>query len=492
MSRPAVPEDTTSRRPRRGRLSSRQRLTFQVTLALLLLWFAIGWFTVRTVRTEIYASIDNELAAEMPQVAGALELLTDEELRDLTELPGGSPATALLVISSDGTDVFVPSGRGDRPDPPPDLGADSLATLRGRAGVPFTVDAIEGDSHYRVLTNPLDDGRVVVRARILDEADEIISDIRAITVLACLSTVAGAALLVWLISRQTLKPLEDIISTTDEIGDHSLSERVAVTSTAPDVVRLAGAVNVMLDRIEESFERRQRTEDRLRQFVSDASHELRTPLAAVIGFGELYQQYAEHEGPAGTPVHPQDEIVDRMLTEADRMNDLVDELLTLARTDENQLARTEPVDLAALVAESVVVVQTTTDGHRFEVAAEPVLATCDGRAIRRVIDNLLVNVVAHTPDGTTAQVAVIDDGPDALVTVTDDGPGLTAAEAAHAFDRFWRAAPDRSRPGGSGLGLAIVEAIAEAHGGSARVDPGPDGGLRVTVRIPKERPPALA
>jgi two-component system OmpR family sensor kinase len=478
---------TARRRTLRGRLSTRQRLTLQVSAALLLLWLAIGWFTVGAVEDQIYASIDDELAAEIPTVAGALELLTDDELRALTSQPGSAPATALIVVGPDGTDLLIPSGSAARPDPAPDLGSDTVSSLRGRAGVPYTVPAVDGDSRYRVLTSPLDDGRVVVRAQLLDDAEDVIEDLRAVIILACLATVLGAALLVWLISRQALKPLEDVIATADEVGDagdQSLSERVAVTSTAPDVVRLADALNVMLDRIEESFDRRRRTEDRLRQFVSDASHELRTPLAAVIGFGELYQQFAEREGPERPSTPSRDEIVGRMLTEAGRMSELVDELLLLARTDEHQLTQTAEVDLAALVADSVASVQTTTATHEFVLSAEPVRASCDPRAIRSVVDNLLVNVVAHTPDGTTTEITVRADGSDAVLTVADDGPGLTPAQAARAFDRFWRGAPDRGRPGGSGLGLAIVDAVARAHGGTARIEDAPQGGLSVTVRIP--------
>lgn len=466
------------------RLSSRQRLTLLITAALLLLWFAIGWFTVRAVEHRIYANIDQALVAEMPQVAGALELLSDDQLRALTSQPQSAPATALLVVGPDGTDLFVPSGSPGRPDPAPDLGGDTVASLRGRAGVPYTVSAVDGTTRYRVLTSPLADGRVVVRAQPLNDAAQIVEDLRRVILLACFGTVLGAAVLVWMISRQALKPLEDVISTADEIGDQSMSERVTVTSTAPDVVRLADALNVMLDRIEESFERRRRTEERLRQFVSDASHELRTPLAAVIGFGELYQQYAERDREAGPPSRSRDQMVDRMLTEADRMSALVDELLTLARTDEHQLVPTAAIDLAGLVAESVATVQVTTTTHQFHLDAKPVLVPCDPRAIRGVVDNLLVNAIAHTPDGTDVEVSVSSDGFDAVVVVADDGPGLTPEQAAHAFDRFWRAAPDRGRPGGSGVGLAIVDAVSRAHGGTAVIDASPQGGLRVTVRIP--------
>jgi two-component system OmpR family sensor kinase len=202
----------------------------------------------------------------------------------------------------------------------------------------------------------------------------------------------------------------------------------------------------------------------------------------------LYQQYGE-DGDHPSPSAQRDEVVDRMLTEAGRMNGLVDELLILARTDEHQLIESEGVDLTALVAASVATIQATTTTHDFELSAEPVLARCDPRAIRAVVDNLLSNVVSHTPEGTRAEVSVRTDGTDAVVTVADTGPGLTPEEAGHAFDRFWRAAPDRGRPGGSGLGLAIVDAVTRAHGGTATIDHAPRGGLRITVRLPIHHAP---
>jgi two-component system OmpR family sensor kinase len=482
-----------ARRSWAGRLSSRQRLTLQIAAALLVLWAVIGWISVWAVERRLYDDIDEELTADIPQVAAALEVLSDDELRELTSQDRAGGDTALLIVGPAGVELFLPSGPAGRPDAAPDLGAATTSELRGRAGEPFTVDAVDGPRRYRIVTSPLDDGRVVVRARPLDEVGETVEDVRAVTYVAFVGTVVGAAGLVWVISRQTFRPLEDVITSARDVGAGSLDARVAVTSTAPDVVRLADALNVMLDRLEEAFTRRQRSEERLRQFVSDASHELRTPLAAVIGFAELYQQHAERAA-ATPPDEARDRMVARMLGEANRMQLLVEELLTLARLDEGRALARDDVELSALVADAVAAVRVTTGTHRFELAAgERVTVTGDRHALRQVVDNLLNNTVAHTPDGSTTRVSLrVDDGVVAL-EVADDGPGLPADEAARAFDRFWRATPDRSRPGGSGLGLAIVAEIARAHGGTAAMTATPGRGCTVVVRLPRgkgERAPA--
>ena len=389
-----------------GRLSSRQRLTLQVAAALLVLWSGIGWTVFETVERRVYADVDDEMAAELPQVVRTLELLSDDEVLDVTSRPGSTQAAALLIVKGDDVALFVPSGTAAHPDPAPDLGRVTAASLRGRAGKLFTVHAVDGPLRYRVATAQLDDGRVLVRAQPLDEAEEILHDIRAIIIVAFLSTVLGAAVLVWLISRQALRPLETVVAAAGDISDASLGDRVSVPSTAPDVVRLADALNQMLRRLEESFRRREESEQRLRQFVADASHELRTPLAAVIGLGELYQQQREHDPTGPAPGGDPDRLVARMLSEADRMKELVEDLLTLARLDERGLAPIEETDLTSLVAEALATIQATTTTHRFELAAEHVVVRCDRQAMRSVVDNLLRNVLDHTPAGTTAQVVV--------------------------------------------------------------------------------------
>jgi two-component system OmpR family sensor kinase len=469
---------------RAGRLSSRQRLTLQITTVLFALWPVIGFLTMHTVERRVYADLDERLTSGLPSVARAAEVLTNDQLRDLTAQAPAGAESGLLIVGPRGVEVAVPSGHDGKLDPLPDLGNLTATALRSRSGAPWTVPAVRGPTQFRVAASPLPDGRVLVQTRSLTDAREVIDDVRAALLAACFGSVLAAIALVWLITRQTLRPLEAVIATAHDVSDGTLEARVVVDSTAPDVVRLASALNVMLGRLQDELARRQRTEGHLRQFVADASHELRTPLAAVIGFGELYQQHAE-AGAAGSTDRPaREEMVRRMLEEADRMQRLVDELLTLARLDEGLPLARDAVDLDALVSTAVTTMAATSPSHDFVLDATPTTVMGDRAALRQLVDNLLVNVVNHTPVGTTARVDVARDGDAAVLRVTDDGPGLSPDDATHAFERFWRARSDRARPGGTGLGLAIVAELAGAHGGTATIVTGDRPGLTVEVRLP--------
>jgi two-component system OmpR family sensor kinase len=252
------------------------------------------------------------------------------------------------------------------------------------------------------------------------------------------------------------------------------------------VGRLADAMNTMLGRLEDAFAAKERSEARMRQFVGDASHELRTPLAAVIGYAELYQEHM-----ARTPEQV-DRVMGRIVAEGTRMQSLVEDLLLLARLDEGRPLARDAVDLAALVDDSVSAIRVIDPSRTFALsnACGDVEVIGDGVALRQIVDNLLSNVVAHTPPGTRAEVTLTVDGDAAVLTVTDDGPGMSDEHRARAFDRFWRAELARSRPGGSGLGLAIVAELVRAHGGSIDVESAPGQGCTFTVRLPLTSAPA--
>jgi two-component system OmpR family sensor kinase len=221
-------------------------------------------------------------------------------------------------------------------------------------------------------------------------------------------------------------------------------------------------------------------EQHLRQFVADASHELRTPIAAVSAYAELFER--------GGATRPEDlpRIVSGIRTETARMDRLVNDLLTLARLDEGLPVDREPVELVGLVSEAVRTA--TAVGPEWPVqfwAAHPVEVTGDKDRLRQVVDNLLANVRAHTPEGTTTTVRVDEVGDQAEIEVSDTGPGMPGDEASRVFERFYRADPARSRvSGGSGLGLSIVSAIVEAHGGTVTAVSAPGEGMTVSVRIP--------
>jgi two-component system OmpR family sensor kinase len=173
-------------------------------------------------------------------------------------------------------------------------------------------------------------------------------------------------------------------------------------------------------------------------------------------------------------------------TETARMERLVSDLLTLARFDEGLPLQIVPVEIVSLTAEAVHTA--TTVGPAWPVkftASHPVEVMGDPVRLRQIIDNLLANVRAHTPEGTLSTVHVGQQDGAAEIVVHDSGPGMPSEEAARVFERFYRLDASRARNhGGSGLGLSIVAAIVAAHGGTVWASAAPEEGMTVTVRIP--------
>jgi two-component system OmpR family sensor kinase len=271
------------------------------------------------------------------------------------------------------------------------------------------------------------------------------------------------------------------------VATGQLGHRVPGESSRTEVGRLAGVLNSMLGKIEDAFAARDSTENelrrseaRMRRFVADASHELRTPIAAVSAYAELFDRGANRR--------PEDlsRVLHGIRAETARMTHLVDDLLLLARMDEGRPLEQDEVELVGLAAEAVEAGAAV--GAEWPVALtarHPVEVVGDRARLRQVLDNLLANVRAHTPPGTTTTVSVRKEDRTAVLEVADDGPGFDRDTADRLFERFYRADPSRSRAsGGSGLGLSIVAAIVEAHGGTVAARPGDGGGSIFTVRLP--------
>jgi two-component system OmpR family sensor kinase len=171
--------------------------------------------------------------------------------------------------------------------------------------------------------------------------------------------------------------------------------------------------------------------------------------------------------------------------ESERMSTLVEDLLLLARLDEKRPLEREPVRLDEVVTEAVETARAVDSSHEIDLTAEPLVAPGDRTRLRQIVDNLLGNARAHTPAGTAVRVRVAQDDGYAVIEVGDDGPGMTAEQAEHVFERFYRADPSRARhSGGVGLGLSIVSAVTEAHGGAVSVETMPGHGTTFRVRLP--------
>lgn len=288
------------------------------------------------------------------------------------------------------------------------------------------------------------------------------------------STVIGH----WLVGR-TLKPVDSIVDEVEAISDgRSLHRRLAQPATHDELGRLSTTLNQMLGRLERSFVT-------LRRFTADAGHELKTPLTVL------------RSGIEQSLTHPQMspavlEILEETLAEVNRMTELVDALLMLARADEGRAPlHLEHVDFRELLEEIAETANLLGEPAAVEVSVEvppqPLLLQADRSRLRQLLVNLVTNAIKYTPAGGSVAVdSTLRDGV-VVVTVRDTGIGIAPGDLPHVFDRFWRADQARSRTGerpGAGLGLAISKWIAEAHGGSIGVESRPGRGTTFTVRLP--------
>ncbi|MFG2087039.1 MULTISPECIES: sensor histidine kinase [unclassified Spirillospora] len=287
---------------------------------------------------------------------------------------------------------------------------------------------------------------------------------------------AGAvAWITWRVVGRTLGPVEAIRAQLAEISATDLSRRVPQPPGHDEIAQLARTANATLDRLE-------RAVGRQRQFASDASHELRTPIAGLRANLE------------DASMHPDDNdlraVIESALHDTDRLESIVADLLLLARIGTGGTAAQEPIDLSALADAEV--------GRRtfaLKIATE-VTRDVAVRGVRmqlvRLLGNLLDNAERYADSSITVEVARRDGR--ALLTVTDDGPGIAPADRERIFERFTRLDTARSRgAGGTGLGLAIAREIAQAHGGTLRVEDRPAGArfalcLPLAAASPDRRP----
>ena len=375
---------------------------------------------------------------------------------------------------------FAGGASGPKPKLPKKIALPAASGTQDRV-VFFTVPAVSGGGHFRVRASieVHEPNRILVIATPLAGVDSTLHQLLLVELLVTalvLAAIGGLGL--WVV-RLGLRPLAAIGDTAAAIASGDLSQRVERAEPRTEVGRLGIALNAMLAQIESSLRALEASERKLRRFVADASHELRTPLAAVRAYAELFER--------GAGTRPDDlaRSMRGIERESARMSVLVDDLLLLARLDEGRPLEREPVELGALVGEAVETAHAVEPDRPVTLEADALVVLGDRVRLRQVIDNLLANVRAHTPAGAPVQVVLTRAGANARLAVTDSGPGLDDEQAAHVFERFYRADPSRTRAsGGAGLGLSIVAAVAAAHGGSARAESGPGRGATFIVELP--------
>ena len=471
----AISRDT----PRLAALPLRVRL---VALLVLLLLVALSLTSIATsavMRRQLMDSVDRDLNA-------AAEPTASQVLTQLFNHRGeGIPTNyAVRFMPTDGSSAFGVNPTGERLHP--NIPTLALNDPRVVNGTLFTVSSTDGEMRWRVVPGQLRDGSATFAVAVpLRGVDTTIQRMLSFTILIGLAVIASCALLGWFGVRRAFRPLAQIEDTAAGIAGGDLTQRIPEPTSKDEVASLARSLNAMLAQIEQSFAVREASEERMRQFVSDASHELRTPLAAVRGYAELFRQGAvtKPEDVAGAMRRIEDESI--------RMGGLVEDLLLLTRLDSQRPLEKGPVDLTVLAADAVQDARALDSTRQVRLLGlsgdlQPTTIEGDEARLRQVVTNLVGNAVNHTPHGTDIEIAVGSDAGRAKLEVRDHGPGVDPVKARKVFERFYRADASRGRGngGGNGLGLAIVAAIVSAHGGRVGVAATPGGGATFVVDLP--------
>jgi two-component system, OmpR family, sensor kinase len=451
-------------------MSLRQRLIAGGAAVVVILLIG-GFLSVRAFQRHLVGQVDRELqeAAARPIFDGRLG-----PQRSLSEyfIAVGRDVARLQVVESD----LVRSDLSPPVVAPEQVAAHVRAT--SVPPTPFSAQSQDGRTRWRMVAFRTRGGVGVIGAP-LTGVEGTLGRIRTVQAFVILAALAAIVLVGTWVLRLGVTPIEAMAVQADGIAAGHLSRRISHPPETTEAGRLGTALNSMLGRIENAFRAREASEAKLRRFASDASHELRTPLTSIRGYAELWR--------AGG-LQGDEELADamrRIEQEAARMGVMVEDLLLLARLDEDRPARREPVRLDLLVADAVRDARAVEPDRPLNAALEPVTVEGDEDQLRQVVANLMANVRVHTPPDAAVHLRTeVRDGTGVL-EVADEGPGFEAAQASKVFDRFWRVDKARGRgSGGAGLGLSIVEAIVRAHGGEVGVESRPGEGAQFRVRLP--------
>jgi two-component system OmpR family sensor kinase len=412
----------------------------------------------------------------------------------------------VACLPPDSDQAILISGPPRPPQSLPVIRGEAVDRLLDGTGRPVFAEAADG-TNWLLMSRDVGDGVTAIAGVDLDRDDRLIHRLVALQVVVGLVILALLGYAAYVLVRNSLRPLTEVERTAAAIAAGDLSQRVPAGDDRTEVGRLATALNGMLSRIEQGFRAQQASEEqarasetRMRRFVADASHELRTPLTSIRGFAELYRQ-----GAVGSPEETA-RLMQRIESEGARMGVLVEDLLQLARLDQQRPLTITPVDLAEVAGDAVHDARAVQPDrpitlHLDEALSEVPVVLGDEARLRQVVGNLVTNALVHTPPTAPVTVSISDepapsdgtadgdDGGVVVLRVADQGPGMAPEDAARVFERFYRADPSRARTaGGTGLGLAIVSALVHAHGGTVYLDTAPGRGATFTVRLPRSGP----
>jgi len=500
-----------SLRRRSSRTSLRTKLIATLLALVVLALAAMGFAGISLLRSQLLGTYSNSLQQEgtSPTLNTCLSFGHCPSGLGIYVLTSGGQ---LQTISA-GANGYSPSGTSA-----PELPSSVTSWLANHPQQSTTVPASGGGQSLAMgFAEP---GGTLILTTGVTGVYTTIRQLTGVDLIVSVIILFVLTLLGFAVVQANLRPLVEIEETAGEIAQGHLNRRVPERDPRTEIGSLGRSLNTMLSQIETAFHAREeseaaahQSEERMRRFIADASHELRTPLTAIRGFAEYYRQRGglvrhwdrrtpaggapEAAATAGLTPDDLDRIMQRVEKEAARMGLLVEDLLLLARLDQQRPLARNPIDLLSLAADAVHDARMLAPDRTIGLTVQPgaaFLVVGDEPRLRQVIGNLMSNALTHTPDGTPIEVSigsgvldprVEDPAPAIFLDVIDHGPGMTLDQAHRVFERFYRADQARTRAtGGSGLGLAIVSSLVTAHGGVASVRTAPGRGATFRVTLP--------
>ncbi|HKA28947.1 MAG TPA: ATP-binding protein [Candidatus Binatia bacterium] len=444
--------------------SLRGRLTLVFSAVAALLVSAFAWALVLLVHDAVWDPLDASLTEEASTLATFSNLPPDrleQTIRTVGEEQDLGPGKFVRVVGPDHRVL----GRFRRVPP-------AVAARR-----PAVVDQLRlatvgrGRDAHRVVWAPVPGGGWVVLGVRVESRDRLVRRARTLIVGAAVALTALLGTLAWAITSRAIADLTRLGAELETIEAGSLDRRLA-TRTTTEVDRVVNVLNRMLERLESALAHLQR-------FTADAAHELRTPLAALRAHLEasIARAATVEEHRAG--------LIDG-LEQAERLQRLSEDLLTLSAVETGSVARGHPAEMVrfdALVRDVVQSLRPMAEEQNRSLLCEvPEPITVYGREplLKRVVLNLVDNAFRHTPAGTPITVSLGARHTAAVLEVRDGGPGMRPADLVAMFERFRKG----SASSGAGLGLALVREIVLRHGGRVTLSSNPEGGTTATVLLP--------
>ena len=439
-----------------------------------------AWLAIASVA---YSGIDDSLAAAALALAPAVSSGTDHVLsgQALPTAASGPQSGAGIVAFLFDQEATLLDRSGQVP-----AAADLTAVARQAAAsarpvlVSETLDGVPQRIRAGAIRVPGGQTRVLVVVRSLADVTQLVGTTASVLAAGIAVLMVGATVVGYGLAGTALRPVREITAEARAFSEHDLSRRITLDLPADELGDLAATFNQMLARLEGAF-------NGLSRFTADAAHELRAPLTLIRTEAEVTLKRPRSE--------PQYQAtLATILSEAERLGRIADQLLMLARAESGALAtQMQDVDMAGLLADAVRLWSPLAAERGITLAGESPgegSVRGDPDLLRRLLDNLIDNAIRHSSRGGEVRVAGRPAGSSWQLVVADNGPGVPAAARAAIFERFSRADQARGREtGGAGLGLALCRAIAQLHHGSISLDDETAGGARFVILLPVAGPP---